>query len=773
MGAVFLAEDTRLGRKAALKLMRPELAHQGLSRERFLREARLQASIDHDFVTPIWQVGEHRGVPYIAMPLLHGETLEARLQHEPIPPLATTLKVAREVASGLAAAHAQGLVHRDIKPANIWLEGDLSSATESLRFRRCRLLDFGLARPTDPNDEDAHLTLTSAIVGTPAFMSPEQAAGNTTDARTDLWSLGVVLYRMLTGVLPFRGKTASAVITALATETPPPVGERAGHVPRELSDLVASLMTRNPAKRIASAKAVLEALDHITIGSPLSTLTLELAEPPVPRRRPWRFASVAVLLAVGVALAVLIPRGDSSPPPAPVDTIATPGEAAPVARTIDLLALTDPKRDAVEGTWTKHGDALVAQGGFVNNVPVYPVLQFPYSPPQEYDYRVEFTRDSGAGDVSPVLSHGDRQFQFSLGADNHLFGFNELNGRHINEQSNAYRAEQLASGRRYTTLIQVRNDGVTAYLDGQKLRELRTDYMNLEPAFIFRNCNHALLGLSANFRVRATFHRVEVTEVTGRGVFQRPASPEPEPEAIVNSLGMRFVRVPAGSFIMGSPTPPRNPDETAHEVTLTRPYYLAAFAVSQEDFFRVMGFNPSTFSARGEQQQRVAGTSTWRLPVDTVSWFAAQEFCRRLGRITPEAQAGRTYRLPTEAEWEHACRICYGTDVVQTTGSAGRPRPVDAPPAGKLGLHGMIGNLWEWCEDRYEPHRPEAVTNPTGPASGDRRVLRGLCWNDNRAASVLRIAQRDGVPPNITLNVAGGGITGFRVVCVPGSPKPP
>lgn len=176
MGKVYLGEDIRLGRKVAIKTMLPELAANPSARKRFIREARAAAALEHDNIVPIWQIGEAAdGSPFIVMPFLQGETLESRLKREPIAPLSIILKVALEVAEGLAAAHVKGLIHRDIKPANVWLEGDPTAPQVSQQVRRCKILDFGLARSM--SDKDAQLTSTGIILGTPAYMSPEQAGG--------------------------------------------------------------------------------------------------------------------------------------------------------------------------------------------------------------------------------------------------------------------------------------------------------------------------------------------------------------------------------------------------------------------------------------------------------------------------------------------------------------------------------------------------------------------------------------------------------------------
>src|SRR5581483_2272354 len=208
MGCVLLAEDTKLQRKVALKVMLPQFAQDANAKERFLREARAAAKIKHDHVITIHQVDEANGVPFIALEFLEGVPLDKYLKEKGALPLALAVRIARETAEGLAAAHKQGLIHRDIKPGNVWLEAPKG---------RVKILDFGLARA---EADDTHLTQSGAIVGTPAFMAPEQARGERVNGRCDLFSLGVVLYRMTTGKQPFAGPTAMAVLTAIAVDTP-------------------------------------------------------------------------------------------------------------------------------------------------------------------------------------------------------------------------------------------------------------------------------------------------------------------------------------------------------------------------------------------------------------------------------------------------------------------------------------------------------------------------------------------------------------------------
>jgi hypothetical protein len=286
MGVVFEAEDLWLRRLVALKVMRSAMLLSGSARRRFLREAQASAGIESEHIVTILQVGEDRGVPYLAMQLLQGQTLEERLKCEAKLPLADVLHIVREIAAGLAAAHERGLIHRDIKPANIWLETIPAAAAATGPRYRVKILDFGLARAFGP---DAHLTQSGIIVGTPAYMAPEQAQGGTIDPRTDLFSLGCVLYRLCTGRVPFQGANTLATLRALELEQPKPPHLLNPAVPLALSSLIMKLLAKRRHDRFASAQALMEALE---------------AMPKEPARfaRPMRFLGGRVVLAATVAL---------------------------------------------------------------------------------------------------------------------------------------------------------------------------------------------------------------------------------------------------------------------------------------------------------------------------------------------------------------------------------------------------------------------------------------------------------------------------------------
>ena len=276
MGMVYEAEDTRLGRRVAVKLLPPEYSRDRRAKERFLREARAAAKVDHPNLCTVHDVGETDGRLYIILPLYEGETLRERLRRGPLP-LAEARKVAIQVAQGLERAHEAGIVHRDIKPANVMLT----------RRGEVKILDFGIARL---EGDAASITRTGASWGTPAYMSPEQARGEPVDGRTDLWSLGVMLYEMVAGRRPFGGESLEAVVSAILTKEPEPLGRVRPEVPPELARVVERALAKDPAERYASSAEVLA--------------DLEMRRARV--RWPWKEKALRLSFAIGVLVALAL-----------------------------------------------------------------------------------------------------------------------------------------------------------------------------------------------------------------------------------------------------------------------------------------------------------------------------------------------------------------------------------------------------------------------------------------------------------------------------------
>jgi len=301
MGLVFLAEDPRLQRPVALKVMRADLAQHQTARQRFLREARATAAIRSDHIVAIHEIGLVKDLPYLATEFLQGKPLDAYLEEEPRLTLAEVIELGLQIARGLEAAHRVSLIHRDIKPANIWVEETT---------RRIKILDFGLARLVAG---DEGLTQCGTILGTPAYMAPEQADGKPVDPRCDLFSLGCVLYEVVAGKKPFEGSSAVSVLKATALNEPTPLQELAPALPTALSDLVMQLLAKDPENRPVSAVAVGEALEAIANtefpGAPTrgsrTKLPAAAGRRATPGRRP-RVARRAVLAGLlGVVLVVL------------------------------------------------------------------------------------------------------------------------------------------------------------------------------------------------------------------------------------------------------------------------------------------------------------------------------------------------------------------------------------------------------------------------------------------------------------------------------------
>lgn len=248
MGIVLKAFDPSLQRLVAIKVLTPALASNQKARRRFLREARAAAAVNHPNVITIHGVDEQSGMPYLVMEFIGGCTLRERIRAKPRLEMVEILRIAAQIATGLAAAHQQGVVHRDIKPSNIMLEDGIE---------RVKIADFGLARAAmDLSD----ITSLGQTVGTPSYISPEQVTGGNADERSDLFSLGCVIYAMVTGHSPFRGTVALDVIRKVADYHPKPLAEVDERVPQTLSDLVEKLLEKDPKDRCRSAREVGELL---------------------------------------------------------------------------------------------------------------------------------------------------------------------------------------------------------------------------------------------------------------------------------------------------------------------------------------------------------------------------------------------------------------------------------------------------------------------------------------------------------------------------------
>jgi formylglycine-generating enzyme required for sulfatase activity/predicted Ser/Thr protein kinase len=630
MGTVYLAQDTLLGRPVALKVPTFTDDDGPEALERFQREARSAAQLRHPNICPVYDVGTIDGIHYLSMAYIDGMPLSKVLRDGPRPDPAWSAAVIRKVALALHAAHQCGVIHRDVKPGNVLLTRDGEPV----------LTDFGLAFRL----EDARLTRSGQLVGTPAYMAPEQAEGprQPISPASDVYSLGAVLYEMLTGRPPFEGPHM-VVLGKVLTQEPPPPSELAPDLDPRLDAVCRKALAKSAEKRYASMADFAAALTPLMASAPAAPAA---PAPPAP-----------VAGEQGSVLSALSSDGSSHDTPS-VGPAVTPWPGEGPAR-----------RAASPWPW-----ALALAGAAV------------------------------------------------------VVGTLAVNQRSV-------------------------------------------------VGWLLAGTGVLLVGVLVILQRRAG-GRPEAVESVSTVTFPQPGtSPVADlPREVVNSVRLRLVLVPAGKFLMGSP-----PDEEGraahegprHEVELTRPFYFGAHPVTQWQYQEVMGVNPSRF--------RAGQGGGWEHPVENVSWLEAVEFCRRLSGRPEEQRQGRVYRLPTEAEWEYACRA--GTTTPFHGGGAlssaeanfngnhpygGAPKgpnlqrtsPAGAYPANAFGLCDMHGNVWQWCNDWYDPGYYAAAprSDPPGPDRGELRVLRGGAWI--LKASNCRAATRDKLAPG-----ARSSWVGFRVVC--------
>ena len=322
MGIVLKAFDKSLDRTVAIKVLAPHLASSGTARRRFAREAKAAAAVLHPNVIAIHSVSNNEPQPYLVMPYLRGPSLQRRLDEEGPLPIREILRIGSQIAAGLAAAHSQGLVHRDIKPANILLEDGVE---------RVAITDFGLARAVD----DATMTRSGVVAGTPQYMSPEQARGEPVDQRSDLFSLGSVMYTMCTGRPPFRAETSYGILRRITDSEPRAIRDVNPDIPEWLSSIIARLMAKRPVDRIDSAgeaaKLLGNWLAHVQdpngVPKP-AALAKSRCRTGALIKRGSLIASTVILILIGVAVFFKFNEADGTsssetPPPAAAATMAT------------------------------------------------------------------------------------------------------------------------------------------------------------------------------------------------------------------------------------------------------------------------------------------------------------------------------------------------------------------------------------------------------------------------------------------------------------------
>jgi formylglycine-generating enzyme required for sulfatase activity len=646
MGAVYLAEDTVLGRRVALKVPHLTAASPAVV-ERFYREARMAAGVEHPHLCAVYDVGQVDGVHYLTMPFIEGRPLSQLVDPDKPWPPRDAVALVHKLALATEVMHRQGVIHRDLKPGNVLLRPNGEPV----------LMDFGLARSF--TEQGQRLTSSGTPVGTPAYMSPEQVAGEQSQLGpgTDVYSLGVILYELVTGAVPFQGPLAAVFGQILHGRPRAPSAARPGLGP-EVDALCLTAMAREVEGRYRSMAEFAQALEGYLRQGGLP--------PPVPEPAP----------ATGVAPAS--------------------GEAA---ETRVACPACGKKLKLPPGLRGKKVKCPACQTRLDTAGPPPAALA---------------TRPGGPLDFSPETALGPASAYAT---------------------PKARRPSPPAWGR----LL------LPSGAAGMLLAVLLVAWL--------------LFG--------------------GRGGTGKDQAPPPGPaKQVVNSIGMKLALIPAGKFLMGSlpDEKGRSGDEEQHEVEITKPFYLGVYEVTQGQYQQVMGKNPAGFT-----KEKGGGPDH---PVENVSWQDTQDFCKKLSALEKERAAGRVYRLPTEAEWEYACRggarentpFHFGKSLSSTQANFDGNSPFGDAPEGPylrktravgsyqpnaFGLFDMHGNVWEWCADWYGAtyYKQGPRQDPSGPPEGSVRVFRGGGWYNH--GQRCRSAIRNGFAPYDRVDYLG-----FRVALV-------
>lgn len=682
MGTVFKAFDEQLHRIVAIKVISGELAAHAPARRRFIREARTAAAVAHEHVVTIHAVNEEHRPPFIVMQYVEGCSLQEKLDRQGPPSLPEILRIGYQIAAGLAAAHKQGLVHRDVKPANILLENGVE---------RVKLTDFGLARIAD----DASHTQSGVIAGTPQYMSPEQAEGLTVDHRSDLFSLGSVLYVLCTGHAPFRATTTMAVLKRVCEDDPRPMREINPDIPEWLCAIVGRLMAKDPQDRYQTAEEVARLLsEHLAHQQGLAPAPVS-AEPIAARTR-RTFRRLMQRVSLGTVAVVLVL----------------------------LLLWLGP---TVSRMVTGHGRLSFRQSDGVVRLQVYRDGQL-IGDFGGFD-KVDIA--AGSYEFRPVPAAGYRFYDMVAERRTWPWTFQHLQWR---APTMMYR---IHPGDDINVLMSVTAEPVVP-----------------EPPIVREP--PPVKPLSADEAAA-----VQVACADQHGL----------PAQFTNALGIKYRLIPPGEFEMGA-TPEEHRDVLAqltrekgsdyekfvasssvprHRVTLTQPFYLGIHEVTVAQFRQFVA--DTGYRSTLEEQESPA--FTWKTfaanpgvdqrPVVGVSWNDARAFCVWLSE-----KDGLRDDLPSEAQWEYACRAgsqtlwSFGDDerdlrqyAVYHDGIAKTVADVGSRKPNPWGLFDMYGNIDEWCLDWHQQNYyrvgpttdPVCLEEPIQPNSG--KVARGGIWNSH------------------------------------------
>ncbi len=723
MGQVFKAHHRRMDRIVALKILSPTVIKTPKVVQRFQREVKAAAKLEHPNIVTAHDADEANGTHFFVMQYVDGYDLSSIIKSHGPMTVPRAVHCLDQAARGLQYAHERGIVHRDIKPANLLLSND----------DQLKILDLGLATMADNEGVVDHgLTGTGAIIGTVDYMAPEQGVNTKqADARSDIYSLGCTFYYLLTGKAPFSGETAVEKILAHRDQPIPDLGKQLPDLPAPLLRMFQRMVAKEPANR------------YQTMGELL-----------------------AALRAVNGASSAIIPPASKSPSfdPALQKFFDSKGgtvvDKGVVVQTESVVRT--PPADTLK-TATVHTDSYLK----LRQTRTQTVRAPAAGKPRENTHRWLMAAGGGLGGLL-------------------LFGIIIITITNKDGKKSTIKVPEGVE------------TNVNAAL-GAKVDIVQQDDVPKPSGSISSTNGWHGWPTDAPPPAIAPFNAEQAKQHQEAWAKYLKA-----PVEYTNSIGMKFRLVPPGEFMMGSTADEieqtlKSTGDTdfrwehvksetpQHKVILTQPIYLGVSEVTQAEYDKVMGANPSYFTQTGGGKGAVAGMDTTNHPVETVSWNDAAEFCSKLSNqeelkpfyfragetITPLDGTG--YRLPTEAEWENACRAGTTTkfwigdkdeDLMRAgwfrTNSGDRTHAVGELRANPYGLFDVHGNLWEWVQDCWNPtyygeFTESPAVNPSGPYyAGSQRVMRDGRWDHD--ASHCRAGSRYGVGQGWRAHVFG-----FRV----------
>jgi formylglycine-generating enzyme required for sulfatase activity/serine/threonine protein kinase/WD40 repeat protein len=798
MGDVYLGYEESLQRRVAIKVLPAELARDEDFVCRFQAEATAAAKLTHPNIVPIYFIGQDASCHYFAMQYVEGESLERLLARRGCLEVEEAMGILEQCLAGLGAAHQAGLVHRDVKPGNILLDG---------KTGRALVADFGLVKTSGGG---TGMTATGVILGTVDYIAPEQARGQAVDGRADLYALGVLAYRMLSGRLPFQAETPSVMIFQHAYEKPPPLRGVAPETPGTVADIVDRLMAKDPAARYQSGEEVLADLRRWRAGEPLAGRAQ-----PTPEVRPSQ-----------IIRAPTFERPLDLP--IPLEQTAAPAwwqrwrdrvmdwyqGHAPEA--LKGMQNTEQQVDGAVAEYQRRRDRLASLVGEATEAA------------EELAAQAESHRVAAAAAARRAESAPD----------------DETARRAVREKEDCERIASDLASQAAEQQEQISQMGRNLHKVDATLKRLRSQRDLLRGRLRVANARLRMEGGSARPRLP---RRLAVAAGLGLLLFlaaalffalvprgTTPAGPILPPgndltgtadEEITNSIGMKLKLIQAGTFLMGSPargTGSSNDEHPQHEVAIQRPFYMGVHPVTRGQFAAFVaaknyqtdaetdGKGATGYDAAAKKWEQ-APQYNWKNPgfeqkddhpVVNVTWFDAMQFCRWLGH-----EDGKTYDLPTEAEWEYACRA--GTnkqyvdsdDMSSLRGNAniadaslkakcpeigvsvpwddGFPftSPVSYFPPNAWGLYDMHGNVRQWCADRYGPY-PGAEKGPNVPdnlysARGGSWYILGTGCRSNTRAPNFSVNRDASIGFRVVLRPAGGNTPAAAGTAGAGNPQQP